>query len=157
MASTINTSIVKIRTFYNGCLPFKANDQRTNHMWGYQGWEYLEWWTCARAKENMTTRHRWRPRCRIAHGWKKSGSFVSQQRDILRCTLFISLLIHPLHIFLAKSLSFFSFLFFSFSLSFTSLFFFFLFFSIHIFFSLLFPLLTSLSLFSKLSTHLFLA
>jgi hypothetical protein len=26
MASTINTSIVKIRTYSNGCLPFKAND-----------------------------------------------------------------------------------------------------------------------------------
>jgi hypothetical protein len=22
------------------------------HMWGYQGWEDIEWWTCARAKEN---------------------------------------------------------------------------------------------------------
>jgi hypothetical protein len=55
-------------------------------MWGYQGWEDIEWWTCARAKKNMTTRHRWRPRCRIAHGWKKSESFVSQQCDILPCT-----------------------------------------------------------------------
>jgi hypothetical protein len=26
MASTINTSIVKLRTSCNGCLPFKAND-----------------------------------------------------------------------------------------------------------------------------------
>jgi hypothetical protein len=26
MASTINTSIVKLRTSPNGCLPFKAND-----------------------------------------------------------------------------------------------------------------------------------
>jgi hypothetical protein len=26
MASTINTSIVKLRTSSNGCLPFKAND-----------------------------------------------------------------------------------------------------------------------------------
>jgi hypothetical protein len=26
MASTINTSIVKLRTYSNGCLPFKAND-----------------------------------------------------------------------------------------------------------------------------------
>jgi hypothetical protein len=40
-------------------------------MWGYQGWEDIEWWTCARAKENMTTRHQWRPRCQIAHGWKR--------------------------------------------------------------------------------------
>jgi hypothetical protein len=25
---------------------------RINHMLGYQGWEDLEWWTCAREKEN---------------------------------------------------------------------------------------------------------
>jgi hypothetical protein len=56
-------------------------------MWGYQGWEDIEWWTCARAKENMTTRHRRRPRCRIAHVWKKSESSVSQQHDILPRTL----------------------------------------------------------------------
>jgi hypothetical protein len=41
---------------------------------------------------------------------KKSGSFVSQQHDILPCTLFISHLIHPLHIFLAIPLPLFSFL-----------------------------------------------
>jgi hypothetical protein len=58
-------------------------------MWGYQGWEDIEWWTCARTKENMTTRHQWHPRCRIAHGWKKSKSFISQQRDILPCTLLL--------------------------------------------------------------------
>jgi hypothetical protein len=29
-------------------------------------------------KKIVTTRHRWRPHCRIAHGWKKSESFVSQ-------------------------------------------------------------------------------
>jgi hypothetical protein len=52
MASTINTNIVKLRTSSNGYLPFKANDYENNHMWGYQGWEDLEWWTCARAKEN---------------------------------------------------------------------------------------------------------
>jgi hypothetical protein len=23
---------------------------RGNHMWGYQGYEDIEWWTCARAK-----------------------------------------------------------------------------------------------------------
>jgi hypothetical protein len=32
MASTINTSIVKLRTSSNGYLPFKANDHE-NHMW----------------------------------------------------------------------------------------------------------------------------
>jgi hypothetical protein len=38
MASIINTSIVKLRTSSNGCLPFKANDnENLNHMWGYQG------------------------------------------------------------------------------------------------------------------------
>jgi hypothetical protein len=116
----------------------------------------------------MTTRHRWRPRCRIAHGWKKSDSFVSQQRDILPCTLFF---FHPLDSPLSylschsSSLFFFSFfLFFNHSLLFPHthiffplLFIFLSFFYIHIFFSLLFPLLTSLSLFSKLSTPLFIA
>jgi hypothetical protein len=59
----------------------------------------------------------------IAHGWKKIESFVSQQRDMLPCTLFFFHLIHPYHIFLATPL-----------LSFSSFFFFF----IHIYFSLLF-------------------
>jgi hypothetical protein len=108
----------------------------------------------------MTTRHRWRPRCRIAHGWKKSGSFVSQQRDILPCTLFFFYLIHPSHIFIATPL--FSFSSFSFILTHIFLFlyfsiFFLSFFSILILFSIFFPLLTSFSLFSKLSTPLFLA
>jgi hypothetical protein len=48
---------------------------------------------CKGKKKIMTTRHRWRPRCWIAHGWKKSESFVSQQRDILPCTLFFSFLL----------------------------------------------------------------
>jgi hypothetical protein len=37
MAITINTSIVKLRTSSNGCLPFKANDHENNHMWDTKG------------------------------------------------------------------------------------------------------------------------
>jgi hypothetical protein len=93
---------------------------RINHMWGYQGWENIEWWTCARAKENTTMRHRRRPCCRIAHGWKKSESFVSQQRDILPYTFLL----------LDSSLSYLSF-------HSSSLFLFFFFFSITLFHSLI--------------------
>jgi hypothetical protein len=121
---------------------------RIIHMWGYQGWEYLEWWTCARAKENMTTRHRQHPRCQIAHGWKRSESFVSQQCDILPCTLFFFHLIHPTHIFLATPL--FSFSSFSFILSF-SYFFFLFYFSIIFFLSLPY---SYFSLYFSLSWHL---
>jgi hypothetical protein len=132
---------------------------RINHIWGYQGWEDSEWWTCARAKENMTTRHRWRPRCRIAHGWKKSESFASQQRDTLPCTLFFFHLIHPSHIFLSTPLlSFYSSSSFILSYTYIYIFFTFLFFlsfpysyfslyfpPLHIFFSLFKALNSSLS------------
>jgi hypothetical protein len=38
MASTINTSIVKLRTPSNGCLPFEANDhENLTIMRGCQG------------------------------------------------------------------------------------------------------------------------
>jgi hypothetical protein len=112
-----------------------------------------------KGKENMTTRHWWSPCCRIAHGWKKSKSFVSQQRDILSCTfIFLFHLIHPSLTFLATPL--FSFYSFSFILSFSYFFSFFTFLYIILFpfhthtFLFIFP---SLDIFSKLSTPLFLA
>jgi hypothetical protein len=34
MARTINTSIVKLRISFNGCLPFKANDHENSSICG---------------------------------------------------------------------------------------------------------------------------
>jgi hypothetical protein len=118
-------------------------------MWGYQGWEDIEWWTCARAKENMTTRHRWSPRCQIAHGWKRVN--VSPLNNV---TSFLALyfsfhLIHPSHIFLATPLLYFSS--FSITLSFSHLYF-----LTFLFFFLSFPY-TYFSLYFSLSWHLFLS
>jgi hypothetical protein len=107
----------------------------------------------------MTTRHRWRPRCRIAHGWKKSESFVSQQRDILPCTfIFLSLDSSLSYLFCHSSFLFLFFFFHShiFSLSLPFYCFFFLFFSILILFSLflpLFPSFQSSQLFSFLHAY----
>jgi hypothetical protein len=126
---------------------------RINHMWGYQGWEDLEWWACARAKENMTTRHRWRPRCRIAHGWKMSESFVSQQCDILPCTFIFLSLDSSLSYLSCHSSSLFL-LFFNHSLSFSHTHIFIIFF--FSFFFLSFPY-TYFSLYFSLSWHLFLS
>jgi hypothetical protein len=136
---------------------------RIMHMWGYQGWEDLEWWTCARAKENydyeapMTSSlsdYTWLEKewkFRLSTTWHPSLYFI----------FLIFYLIHPSHIFIATPLFSFSSLF-SFSHShifYLSLLFYYIFFlSFFLFhthtFLFIFP---SLDNFSKLSTPLFLA
>jgi hypothetical protein len=104
---------------------------RINHMLGYQGWEDLEWWTCARAKENCDHKAPMTSSLSDCTWLEKNESFVSQQRDILPYTLFffsftwsiplISLLLPPIFsffLFLFHSFFFLSFTFFSFFLSF---------------------------------------
>jgi hypothetical protein len=164
MASTINTNIVKLRTSSNGCLPFKANDHENNHMWGYQGWEDLEWWTCARAKENydyeapMTSslldctwlEKEWKFRLSIT--WHPSLHFYFSFTWFIPLISFFPLLFSLFLLFFNLS----------FILSYTyfyfSLFFYFSFFLFHTHtFLFISPLLTSFSPFPKLSTPLFLA
>jgi hypothetical protein len=167
MASTINTNIVKLRTSSNGCLPFKANDHENNHMRGYQGWEDLEWWTCAKGKRKLWLRGTDDVLVVGLHmvGKRVKVSSLNNVTSFL-VLLFFFHLIHPSHIFLATPLLSFFFFFQSlfhslihiFLFLFLFIFLFFLsFFSIHILFSLFFPLLTSFSPFPKLSTPLFLA
>jgi hypothetical protein len=100
-------------------------------------------------KKSVTTRHRWRPRCRIAHGWKKEWKFRLSTTWHPSLHFIFFHLIHPSHIFLATPL--FSFSSFSFILSYTYIFFF-LYFSIIFFFS--FPH-SYFSLYFPLSWHLF--
>jgi hypothetical protein len=150
MASTINTSIVKLRTSFNSCLPFKAKDHENKPYVGISRMRRFRMVYMCKGKRKYDYEAPMTSSLRIAHGWKRSESFVFQQRDILPCTfIFFFHLIHPSHIFLATPLLFSSFSITLFhSLIHIYLLYFFTY-SIHIFFSLFFPLLTSFYLFFK--------
>jgi hypothetical protein len=125
---------------------------RINHMLGYQGWEDLEWWTCARAKENYDYEALMMSSLSDCTWLEKEWKFRLSTTWSLHFIFLFFYLIHPSHIFIATPLLSFSSLFsFShchiFSSFFTFLlyiFFFFLsFFSILILFSLFLPILTT--------------
>jgi hypothetical protein len=63
---------------------------RINHVYGYQGREDLEWWTCARAKENYDYEAPMTSSLSDCTWLEKNESFVSQQRDILPYTFIFS-------------------------------------------------------------------
>jgi hypothetical protein len=167
MASTMDTSIVKLRTSFNGCLPFKANDRENKSYVGISRIRRYRMVDICKGKRKIWLRGTDDVLVVGLHmvGKKMKVSSLNNVTFFLALYFFFHL-IHPSHIFFATPLLYFS----SFSFSIT------LFHShihIYIFFSLLFylslflfhthiflftfHLSTSFSIFSKLSTPLFLA
>jgi hypothetical protein len=84
---------------------------RINHMYGYQGWEYSEWWTCARAKENYDYEALMTSSLSDCTWLEKEWMFRLNNVTSFLALYFFFHLIHPSHILLAIPLfSFFTFL-----------------------------------------------
>jgi hypothetical protein len=147
MASTMDTSIVKLRTSFNGCLPFKANDRENKSYVGISRIRRYRMVDICKGKRKIWLRGTDDVLVVGLHmvGKKMKVSSLNNVTSFLALYFFFHL-IHPSHIFFATPLLYFS----SFSFSITlfhshiHIYIFFLyfsiflyFFSIHIFFFLL--------------------